>query len=264
VTKSVQSAAKDGGSRFKVEPVLRAREQVEQQLRQAIHDGVFGLGDRLPSETDLTEHFSVSRTTVREALRTLVEEGLITRSPGARGGSFVEQVDHHALSELMLRPLNSTLKLGSISYDEVASVRDLLEVPIAELAALNRTDRHLEILHEVIDQEKATTSDDPEVPNLNARFHITLGEASGNRLLAAIVQTLHRTARPLSYIDTSQDVGRNSVRHHIAILKAVEAGNVTAARDAMRNHLRYLDEHRATIAADETSPQRGGAYTRSR
>jgi GntR family transcriptional regulator, transcriptional repressor for pyruvate dehydrogenase complex len=233
------------GTRFKAEPVLRAREQVEQQLRKAIHDGVYGLGERLPSETALTECFSVSRTTIREALRTLVEEGLITRTPGARGGSFVERVDHHALSERMLRPLNSTLKLGSISYEEVSGLRDLLEVPVAELAAQHRTDRHIEILHDVIEQEKAITSDDPEVPNLNAMFHITLGEASGNRLLAAIIQTLHRSTRPLSYIDTSRDVGRDSVRHHIAILKAVQAGDAGAARDAMRNHLRYLDDHRA-------------------
>jgi GntR family transcriptional regulator, transcriptional repressor for pyruvate dehydrogenase complex len=248
------STSGDAVPRFQVAPVLRPREQVEAQLRQAIHDGVFRHGDRLPSEMELTAQFSVSRTTVRDALRSLAEAGLITRTPGARGGSFVERVDHHALSELMLRPLNTTLKLGSISYEEVSNFRDLLEVPVAQLAAKNRTERELEILHDVIEQEKATTSDDPQVPELNARFHITLGEASGNRLLAAVVQTLHRSAMPLSYIETSKDVGRDSVRHHIAIVKAVKAGDSAAAGEAMHSHLRYLDEHRATVARENESP----------
>ncbi|MCA3749647.1 MAG: winged helix-turn-helix transcriptional regulator, partial [Rubrobacter sp.] len=77
---------------FKPAPVRRAREQVESQLREAILSGTFRSGDRLPSELELAKSFGVSRTTVREALGSLASAGLISKVPGASGGSFVRRV----------------------------------------------------------------------------------------------------------------------------------------------------------------------------
>jgi DNA-binding FadR family transcriptional regulator len=83
---------------------------------------------------------------VREALRALAEKGLITKTPGARGGSFVQYVDHHVVSQVLSERLMSTMELGSISYGEVADFRNLLEIPSARLAAERRTEENLEEL----------------------------------------------------------------------------------------------------------------------
>ena len=125
---------------FKPRPVSRAREQVEAQIREAILSGTFQRGDRLPSEAELASDFAVSRTTVREALRSLAAAGLISKVPGATGGSFVQAIDYRGLGSLIGESIENSLRLGSIDFDEVIHVRRLLEVPSAGLAAINRTE----------------------------------------------------------------------------------------------------------------------------
>jgi len=245
------------GDSFSPMPVLRPREQVQEQIRQAILSGHFGQGDRLPSETDLASRFRVSRATVREALRGLVESGLITKVPGASGGSFVEHVDHHALSKLVSDRMASILDLGSITHHEVAEFRNMLEVPSARLAAMHRTESDLQALREVIDGEKASEVTDPIVAALNAQFHTAMAAASKNRVLAAFVAALHRVAHPLAFIDTDSDVGRQSVRHHIELFHAIEEQDSELAADVMRKHLQYLDEH-AARASLEGAPSAAG------
>jgi GntR family transcriptional repressor for pyruvate dehydrogenase complex len=230
---------------FRAEPIVRPRQQVENQIKAAILSGVFGQGEKLPSETRLATEFSVSRATVREALRSLAAKGLIRKMPGSTGGSFVEYIDHHVLATVLHEHLSSTLELGSITYEEVAQFRNVLEIPSARLAAGNRTEEQLELLHDIVAREKEIAVTDPEVQELNVRFHCSLGEASGNRVLAASVAALHRVARPLTFIDQSAAVGRDAVRHHIAIVAAVERRNEEEAAGAMGQHLEYLRSHAA-------------------
>jgi GntR family transcriptional regulator, transcriptional repressor for pyruvate dehydrogenase complex len=234
---------------FRPGRVKRPREQVEYQIRKAILAGEFTVGDRLPSESDLAKAFGVSRSTIREALRSLATAGLISTSPGATGGSFVEGVDHHSIAERLGESVANVVQLGTMSYEEVANVRSLLEVPSAGLAARNRSNDDLRRLHEIIDREKAVSVDDPEVPQLNASFHRVLAEASGNRMLSALVSALHGVMHPLSYIDTSPTLGRESVIHHIRIASAVRDGDEDAAESAMADHLAYLSAHVAGVLA---------------
>jgi DNA-binding FadR family transcriptional regulator len=231
---------------FQPEPVMRPRQQVESQLRGAILRGAFARGHRLPSEAKLAEQFRVSRATIREALRALAEAGLISTVPGASGGSFVMYFDHHKLGDLVSERLTNTLELGSISYDEVATFRNLLEVPSARLAAENRTDEHIVQLNDLLDREKKADVEDPQVPEFNAEFHCIVAEASGNRLLSTFIAALHRVTHPLTFIDTSEQVGRDAVRHQIKIVSAIAAQDSDMAEFHMSKHLAYLQDH-ATI-----------------
>jgi GntR family transcriptional regulator, transcriptional repressor for pyruvate dehydrogenase complex len=177
--------------------VRRPREQVEEQIREAILSGAFRQGDKLPSETQLAEQFSVSRTTVREALRALASAGLISKVAGVAGGSFVRSVDHHALEAVLGDSLRNVLRLGSITGAEVHQMRELLEVPAAGLAAEHRTADDLERLATVLGREKGTTVEDPAVPELDISFHSAVAAASGNRVLGSVVAALHGVARPV-------------------------------------------------------------------
>ena len=87
---------------FKAKQVTRPRDQVEQQLREAILEGHFAQGDKLPPETELATQFGVSRPTVREALGALVSAGLIRKIPGVAGGSFVNTVTPDSLSQMLI------------------------------------------------------------------------------------------------------------------------------------------------------------------
>lgn len=227
---------------FSPEPVRRAREQVEGQLREAILSGVFASGEKLPSEADLASRFSVSRTTVREALRALVSAGLISKVPGASGGSFVQAVDHHSLEAVLSESMDNILRLGSVDYREVADVRRFLEIPAARKAALHRTSEQVEALDHFINEEVKAKVDSPTVPSLDMGFHSTVATATGNRLLSSFITALHRVTRPVLALDLSEEVGRETVRQHKAIAEAIADGDPDRAEEAMTAHLDYLEQ----------------------
>ncbi|MGI8677622.1 MAG: FadR/GntR family transcriptional regulator [Jatrophihabitans sp.] len=221
-------------------PAIRPRQHVEQQIRQAILSGEFGQGDKLPTENDLAESLGVSRPTVREALQSLVAVGLIDKVPGVSGGSFVRSVNHHALGRTMRESMANILQLGTLDIGEVHAMRRLLEVPAAQLAAVHREDKHLDAMAEVVDHQRSTTLDDPNIPELDQRFHTTIAEASGNRLLSAFISSLHVVSQPARFLELTPEVGRCTVRQHMAIQHAIEAQNERAAQAAMIEHLDYV------------------------
>lgn len=225
------------------EKVLRPREQVEKQVRAAILSGDLKSGERLPSEAELSRQFNVSRTTVREALRSLNSQNLISKVPGHGGGSFVRSIDHRALGAMLQESLHNLLQLGTLDWREVAMVRQYLEVPSARLAAEHRTAEHLDTLAAIVARQKAITVDDPAVPELDAQFHATIADASGSRLLAGLVHALHAETEPVHSLDLSPEVGRRTVMQHRAIVRAIEAQDPDAAETAVVDHLTYLREH---------------------
>jgi DNA-binding FadR family transcriptional regulator len=229
---------------FKPQRVARAREQVETQIREAILSGTFKRGEKLPSEAELAEDFAVSRTTVREALRSLAAGGLIFKVPGASGGSFVQVIDYRSLGGVLGDSIVNTLRLGTVEYDEVAQVRYLLEVPSAKIAATNRAEEDVETLRNIVNQQKEITFDHPDVPRLDINFHSAIGDASGNRVLASFVTALHHATRPVLAKHLDAKAGRDTVRQHAAIVKAISEGDAEAAAGAMEKHLGYLQRLR--------------------
>ena len=223
--------------------VLRPRQQVEEALRKAILSGQLRAGERLPAETELARQFSVSRPTIREALSALESQGLINKVPGAGGGSFVQTVDHHALGEVVQESMHNLLSLGSVSFEEVSHVRQYLEVPAASLAAENRTDEDVEELKAIIEEQKTRSVDDPLIAELDARFHVAIARMSGNRILASLVYALHSESEPVSYLDLSPEVGRETFKQHRSIVKAIADRDPESARAAIAEHLEYLREH---------------------
>lgn len=242
---------------FTPQRVRRPREQVESQIRAAILSGKFRKGDRLPSETQLAKDFAASRSTIREALRALATAGLITTSPGATGGSFVEGVDHRSLGDKVGEAVDHVVQFGSISYIEVAQVRAMLEVPSARLAALNRRDEHLRKLEHLIEREKSVDVSDPSVPGLNIAFHEIVADASGNRLLEALISAMHRVTTPLAFIDTSPDLGRQSVIQHLEVVRAIRDRDPSRAAEAMEHHLSYLLEHAPQPGSEQDAAASG-------
>lgn len=216
----------------------------------AILSGELKSGDMLPPEAELARQFNVSRTTLREALRSLTTQGLIYKIPGSRGGNFVQSVDHHSLGSVVIDSVHNLLKLGSIEFAEVAEVRQYLEVPSVRLAAINRTEEDLKRLRDIVGRQKSASVDSPEVPELDAQFHSLIAQASGNRVLASFVAALHHETEPVHYLDLSPEVGRTTVRQHSAIVEAIAAKDPDAAEAAIVEHLTYLRRHLATHVSD--------------
>jgi DNA-binding FadR family transcriptional regulator len=226
--------------------VLRPRQQVQQTIKAAILSGELKSGEALPPEAELARQFSVSRTTLREALRELSSEHLITKVPGAGGGNFIKSVDYTSLATVMTESVENLLALGSIQFDEVADVRRYLEVPAVRLAAANRSEEDLESLTSIVASQKSASVDDPGIPELDRHFHVGIARASGNRVLSACVSALHHATEPVHYLDLSPEVGRESVRQHTAVLRAIEQHDAEEAESAIVDHLTYLQRHLKT------------------
>ena len=231
------------GSPFKVRQVVRPRAQVERQLKEAILLGQFAQGDKLPPETELAQQFGVSRPTVREALGALVSAGLIRKIPGVAGGSFVNSVNPDSLSQTLRESMDTTLRLGTLHIGELTEVRKVLEIPSARWAAEHRRDDHLAELRAIVERQRTTTLEDPEIPNYDRAFHALIGQASGNRLLAAFIAAVHGATHPVEYLEVTREVARKTVKQHMAILATIEAGNPAGAAEAMQDHLDYVLRH---------------------
>src|ERR1700728_1869312 len=135
---------------FKIVGVKRRRlhEPVADQIRQAIFRGLIVTGHKLPPERQLADHFQTSRVALREALRALEKEGLITIKRGAGGGAFVAHSDR-ALNALA-DSLNTVVRLGTAKSSDLTEMRSLLEPEMAKLATVRATPEDIAAIEAVV------------------------------------------------------------------------------------------------------------------
>lgn len=193
----------------------------------------------------MARQFNVSRATLRKALRVLASQHPITKVPGARGGNFVQTVDHQSLGRVVIESVDNPLALGTIEFDEVAAVRQLLEAPSVRLAADSRGDDYVRQLQEIVQSQRTASVDDPAIPDLDRQLHTRIAQASGDRGLSSFVEALHHATEPVHYLDLSPEVGRETVKQHQAIVRAIEERDADASEGAIIEHLRYLRRHLA-------------------
>jgi GntR family transcriptional repressor for pyruvate dehydrogenase complex len=215
------------------EPSLADR--VAQELTEAIVSGRLAPGDRLPAERDLGEQFHVSRTVIREAVRSLVARGLVKITSG-RG---VE------IAELGAGIVADSLRLfirgqGSFDYRKIHEVRSTIEVENAALAATRRTPEDVERLSELCDEleEHLRKEDWLSASRDDFEFHRALAVSTGNELFLIVLDSVAdvlREVRDRAY--PHPGVGAAGLKQHRQILRHVEAGDREAARNAMVVHL---------------------------
>lgn len=213
---------------------------VREQLEQAIANGVFEPGGRLPPERELVEQFGVSRVSVREALRSLEALGLIKVVPG-RGcfvsGDLVENRD---------RTVRQWLSAHAAELTDLLKVRGAIETLGAEEAALRHDPSSLAQVRDAHAAFVAAVEEEAPLAALverDVRFHETLADASGNSLVAELTRQLNSylvDARQMTMAPPGRP--RRSLREHSAIVAAVVAGDGKAAARAMRNHVKAVHD----------------------
>ena len=95
---------------------------------------------------------------------------------------------------MLSESMDNILKLGALDVLELTAAP--CGDPAARMAAANRTDEHLQRLSGIVDRQRTTTITDPDIPNYDLAFHTTIGQASGNRLLAAFIAAVHGSTHP--------------------------------------------------------------------
>ena len=212
-------------------------EQVAEQLLAQIGGRRLRPGDALPSERELTESFGVGRSSIREALRMLESQGVIT---SVNGGTFA--VAH------VSNPLNSSLHLV-FALDDQTGVHDLFELrrvidcEAAALAAVRRSDEHLAQMALAMDEMvRALPAHGEAFVHAVLRFHLASGEATGIRLILYAMQAARDVVRQalLSVVTVPQSP-ESAVVEHRGVYEAIRSGNPDWARNAMREHLERVE-----------------------
>jgi GntR family transcriptional repressor for pyruvate dehydrogenase complex len=216
----------------------RLSDRVADEIQGLVVDRRLEPGDRLPAERELGEAFAVSRTVIREAIRTLAAKGLVVVRPG--GGAIVRRPSPGTVSDALSLVLRSTPDGNAMTH--LREVRRVVEPDLVALAAERRTEADLRALRHELD-----VMADPDVqPDVWARadvgFHTALAQAAHNPVFGIVlrsIQELMVEARLLAI--QLPDTRAKALRHHEHIYRAIADGNASAARKAMAAHLREAE-----------------------
>ena len=223
---------------YKVVQTLRLYEQIVQQIEDSIRKGDLKGGEQLPAERELAQQFGVSRTAVREAMKTLREKGLVEAYAGR--GTFVTNETARSMRHTLDRMMRTGPSEGAVHLVEV---REILEPEIAALAAKRADEEARAAMRESITVMDAARLDPEGFIEGDLDFHLALAEAAGNPLILSLIDSivgLLREQRLRTYhIDGGAERGQY---HHKRILEAIERRDPRGAHDAMCAHLRQVRE----------------------
>lgn len=220
---------------FRPVHVNRVSQVIVDQIKTLIREGKLATGDRLPSERDLCQRFSVSRVTVREALRVLEASGLIDIKVGARGGAFVASPTKERLGE----GLADLMALSPLTPAHVTEARTVIEVGILPFVVERATEADIAELRRMIDEGREALAQGSYTMGLSAAFHVGVATCAHNPAIETLVQSFHGPL--LLSLRQAQIVapamGRRGTDEHAALVDAIENRDVDAAVKVMTTHL---------------------------
>ncbi|SMF90025.1 DNA-binding transcriptional regulator, FadR family [Azospirillum oryzae] len=227
-----------------VNPVLspesgkRSAELAEILQDKIVHGGL-AVGESLPSERDLMVQYSVSRATVREALRILGAKGLIEVRRGRRGGSYISAPSSEAIS----RSLDLFIQGHEVRFSDLLAVREAIEPVAAAQAALYRTKDDIKEISRLLHESNRAINDLQLFSALNLEWHLAIVRASHNPLFLSFMTSIGSMLYSATERDEFDLVTRTVVaRSHRRIYEAIAAGDAEAARRRMMRHVTSYSE----------------------
>jgi GntR family transcriptional repressor for pyruvate dehydrogenase complex len=235
------------------------RQKMAVTVAEAIVEDMFRRGvppgSVLATEAQMIDQYRVGRATLREALRLLEAEGLISVRAGPNGGAVVQQPTPDRLARL----LSIMLVVSGTSLLEVLEARQVLEPELARRAALNADDSDVALLMETCERSAASPGHGRDFMEPMAEFHSALADASGNTALSAFWFAVRRVVEVLEAgVHHSPDSIEGALRAHRRIIDAVRKRDADGAAAAMKSHmaahLRYLQSAHPSVLTSTVRP----------
>lgn len=206
-------------------------DQIVQYFKENITAGIWTVGEKIPSENQLTETLGVSRASIRTAIQQLVGIGVLESRHGK--GTFLmdDQVDEMAAGEGKITAQDCR------DMQKVLEFRRIVESEACYLAAEHATDELIEMLQECLDRMASNKENREEFITADIRFHELLCSASQNPLVEKSMSKVFEEARK----EHSRTYGlfgfKDGIYFHTLILNAIKSGNAKRARESMFEHL---------------------------
>jgi GntR family transcriptional repressor for pyruvate dehydrogenase complex len=222
------------------------RPRVVGRIVELIRTGNLRPGDRLPPERELVEIFSISRPSLREAMRALSTLGIVESRHG--GGTFVTALDARTL----LAPLDFFLQLSQVNLDDTFESRRIIEIEIVRKAATQAKRADITDLNDMIAAHAKIQKDPVGFRILDSRFHEKLSVIAGNAVLQRVAYGLYNmdlhirrraTAEPGLIAESTED--------HADIAAAIAARDPERAAAAMGQHLSHIKESTVRTMASQ-------------
>ncbi len=232
---------------------MKAYEIVLRHIEEHILDGRWTVGALLPPERELAAQLDVSRTAVREAVRSLAAQGVLTASVGAGPESGTRIAPQHA--KVLGKVLQMHVALGQFSVDEVVETRIMLERSSAFTLANNVSADALALLGDTLAAMEADGLDIDAFNVLDTEFHVTIANLSGNQLTSVITGAVRQSlAAPIRVaserLANYAEFRTGPMRQHRRIFEAI-LGEAERAADLVEFHIR--ESHRI-LAIEDLNP----------
>jgi GntR family transcriptional repressor for pyruvate dehydrogenase complex len=224
-------------------------DEVIEQLKGLVLDGVLKPGERFPTEYELCAQLGVSRTAIREAKKSLIGMGLLETRRGQ--GTYVREDIFDGLME----KASLSLRLGAESINELIEARRIIEVMSAGLAAERATaddkDRLLNLIEKM--QVAIDTGDMASFQENDLAWHTTISEATRNRVITKMVATIRDLLKAfIDYVLQIPGSAYSAQSDHLRVTNAIVNGEVEEAKIAMNEH---LDEVQRRIMQKFSEPR---------
>jgi len=235
---------------------LRAFEEIADQIRKELSDRRLRAGDRLPPERMLAEQFGVSRNTLREALRSLENAGLLRLQKGATGGAFVRE----STGDAIITGLRDMFHLGAIQPEHLTEARVMIEASAVRVACERATPEDIGALNaNIAAAAKAAREniDFYEQAAIHLDFHRVIARATKNPVMVIVMEAL---------IDVMQHfiraIGQKKnpwvLPSRRRFMKHFEAGDSDAAVKEMEQHLERLNRHYLSLVKEKDRAEAAG------
>lgn len=233
----------------------RAFEAVCDQVRQQVANGTLVPGHRLPAERELAERFGISRSGVREALRSLELAGLVEARTGLNGGFFIRSSDNDGITQAV----RDMVSLGKVPTVSVTEARIELTNVAIRLACARATQEELDAIEADIDHHAQLFKDGRGSRNTRAvtEFYRLIASATHNEVIVMLIDALSEITRTLLARIDPQPLPE-MIRVRRKVLRHMRAGEAEKACATMTAHFRslnrYLEERPWTQAAPAADP----------
>nr|WP_282569056.1 FCD domain-containing protein [Aliiroseovarius sp. S2029] len=229
--------------------------QIAEAIRDAIIEGDLIVDQRLPSEAELCDKFSVGRSTVREALKRLAAQNLIRTQRGASGGAFVNRMSFEEAYGQQITTSTLLLSMNSVDFETACEARYALERACAPLSARRRTPDHLATMRAEIHRQSQPGLTDEAFCASDVAFHRALVDGAGNPVLsyqlAGAVEAMQPLMNMITYTQRDRD---RIVALHTRLADAIEGADGSRA-DLILSELAEYTAELGRSRATQTSVQ---------
>ena len=228
----------------------RAFEEIAEQIRGELVSRRLRAGDRLPAERALAEQFGVSRNTLREALRSLENSGLLRLQKGATGGAFVRE----STGDAIITGLRDMFHLGAIQPEHLTEARVMIESIAVRVACERATPEDIDALNANIalaeGNARENSGDFYGQADVHLEFHRILARATKNPVMVIVMEALVDVMQHFIHA-IGQKRNPWVIPSRRRFMKHFAAGDSDAAVAEMEQHLERLNRHYLSLVKEK-------------